>query len=273
MEEEIKYPYIVFKIADSYYCVSSGYISTIVQLPQYDKIPAAPANVTGMFRYRGQVIQMLDLRLTFGFKSLKEECREFEQMIDARKQDHIKWVNELERTTQSGDVFLLGRDPHQCALGRWYDNFTSENNLVNFHLRKIDDPHKMLHKAASEMDRCKEESGNTCQLGACQNDVMEKVKHEYMPSILQLLDETKDVFRSSMYREMVLLLDGTKWGIVVDEIVAVEHLDIIDQREEHLVGQTSFISNVLEGEKREDLIFELNIDALTNKMKEYEQAF
>ena len=85
MSKEIKYPYIVFKLVDTYYCVSSECISTIVQLPQYDKIPESPETVTGMFRYRNQVIQMLDLRTTFGFKSLAEECRDFEKMIDARK--------------------------------------------------------------------------------------------------------------------------------------------------------------------------------------------
>ncbi|MFQ7876990.1 chemotaxis protein CheW [Enterocloster sp.] len=65
MSKEIKYPYIVFKLVDTYYCVSSECISTIVQLPQYDKIPESPETVTGMFRYRNQVIQMLDLRTTF----------------------------------------------------------------------------------------------------------------------------------------------------------------------------------------------------------------
>ena len=239
MSKEIKYPYIVFKLVDTYYCVSSECISTIVQLPQYDKIPESPETVTGMFRYRNQVIQMLDLRTTFGFKSL---------------------------------AFLLGRDPHQCALGRWYDSFTSENNVVNFHLRKIDDPHKRLHMAADNIEHCAETSENTCELDKCRNHILEDVKQNYMPAILKLLDETKDVFRSSVYKEMVLLLDGTKWGIVVDEIISVENLTVIEQKENHVVGQTSFIRNVLEREKQDGLIFELNIDALTNHMMGYKKA-
>lgn len=272
MSKEIKYPYIVFKLVDTYYCVSSECISTIVQLPQYDKIPESPETVTGMFRYRNQVIQMLDLRTTFGFKSLAEECRDFEKMIDARKQDHIKWVNELEMAVTAGTPFLLGRDPHQCALGRWYDSFTSENNVVNFHLRKIDDPHKKLHMAADNIEHCAETSENTCELDKCRNHILEDLKQNYMPAILKLLDETKDVFRSSVYKEMVLLLDGTKWGIVVDEIISVENLTVIEQKESHVVGQTSFIRNVLEREKQDGLIFELNIDALTNHMMGYKKA-
>ncbi|MFR3753730.1 MAG: hypothetical protein ACLTW9_18225 [Enterocloster sp.] len=74
----------------------------------------------------------------------------------------------------------------------------------------------------------------------CRNHILEDVKQNYMPAILKLLDETKDVFRSSVYKEMVLLLDGTKWGIVVDEIISVENLTVIEQKENHVVGQTSF---------------------------------
>ena len=70
----------------------------------------------------------------------------------------------------------------------------------------------------------------------------------------------------------MLLLDGTKWGIVVDEIISVENLTVIEQKENHVVGQTSFIRNVLEREKQDGLIFELNIDALTNHMMGYKKA-
>lgn len=269
--ENIKYPYIIFKLANSFYCVNSSHVSTIVQLPHLDKIPAAPANVAGMFRYRDRVIQVLDLRITFGFKSMAEEYHEFEDMIEARKQDHIRWVNELERAVMAGEKFTLGKDPHQCAFGQWYDRFTSENSMINFHLRKIDEPHQKLHAAAHEIENCQGGSDGVCQAGECQRAILDQVKNHYMPAVLQLLDETKNVFQNSMYREMVLLLDGTKWGIAVDEIIGVEELTVIDQREKNLVGQTSFVLNVLERDKQDGLIFELNIDALSGKMKEYEK--
>lgn len=272
MEEDIKYPYIVFKIAESSYCINSRYISTIVQLPHYDKIPAAPANVTGMFRHRDKVIQMLDLRTTFGFKTMSEECQEFEAMIDARKQDHVKWVNELERTIETGEAFKLAKDPHQCALGKWYDQFTCDNSAVLFHLRKIEEPHKKLHHAADEAENCKKD----CALQDeedCEKKVLHCVKEECMPTILGLLDETKKIFHSSIYREMVLLLDGVNWGIVVDEIVGVQELDVIEQRDQRrVVNQASYIRNVLEDQSQSGLIFELNVDTLFKQLEEYEKV-
>ncbi len=273
MEQEIKYPYIIFKIAGSLYCINSKYIQTIVQLPDYSTIPAAPANVTGMFRYRDQVIQMLDLRVTFGLKSISDECRDFEQMIEARKQDHINWVKELERFIEEGGTFHLAKDPHQCALGKWYDNFVTDNSTVAFHLRKIEEPHKKLHLAAEEAERCKKDCDN-CTQNECLLQVLKRVKEESMPTILKLLDQTKDLFRSTVYKEMVLILDGVKWGIVVDEIVAVDDLTIIaDRQQDPMVERCTFINNVLESPRRDGLIFELNTANLLHTLKELEETF
>lgn len=272
MGEEIKYPYIVFKIMESYYCINSRHVSTIVQLPHYDRVPAAPSNVTGMFRYRDQVIQMLDLRKTFGFQSMAGECKEFEEMIDARKKDHIHWVNELERTLNSGEPFQLAKDPHKCALGQWYDQFTTNNQAVQFHLHKIDEPHRRLHHAAEEVERCQKQC-ETCGREVCLTEILRKVKDECMPVILGLLDETKEIFHSSIYREMVLLLDGMKWGIVVDEIVGVQELGVLEVRDPASgIDTTSHILNVMESEDHKDLIFELNVRTLSHQMKEYEKT-
>lgn len=273
MENERNYPYILFKIADSLYCINSQYIQTIVQLPEYHAIPAAPANVKGMFKYREQVIQLLDLRITFGLKSITDECRDFEQMIDARKQDHIKWVEELERYIKDGGTFGLAKDHHQCALGKWYDHFTTNNHAVAFHLRKLEEPHKKRHNAYTEAENCKKDCKN-CNRQECLFKILDDVKNNSMRTIINLLDQTKDLFRSTIYKEMVLILDGMKWGIVVDEIVAVDDLKIIDSREEDpMVNQCSYIWNIMESSKFKDLIFELNTHALSHKLEELESTF
>jgi chemoreceptor zinc-binding protein len=44
-------------------------------------------------------------------------------MIDERKNDHIHWVNEFERSIKNDEQINLNTDPHECAFGKWYDNF------------------------------------------------------------------------------------------------------------------------------------------------------
>ncbi len=95
-----------------------------------------------------------------------------------------------------------------------------------------------------------------------------------MPTILHLLDQTKDLFRSTIYKEMVLILDGIRWGIVVDEIVSVEELEAIAGRDQDpMVSHCSYINQVMESPRNEGLIFELNTTSLTTKLKELEAAY
>ncbi|MFR3727232.1 CZB domain-containing protein [Lacrimispora sp.] len=273
MENEIKCPYIIFKLNNSLYCINSKHVSTIVQIPEYSTIPAAPANVTGMFKYRDQVIQMLDLRITFGLKSIASECSDFEAMIDARKQDHINWVKELERYITEGGTFSLAKDSHQCALGKWYDRYTTDNQAVSSHLRKMEEPHEKLHQSAALAEYCMRNKDDEEQQARL-SEILRLAKEEYMPTILTLLDQTKEIFRSSIFKEMVLILDGLTWGIVVDEIVSVEDLEVIAERQqEPIVNRSSFIGNVMESSRQESLIFELDIQNLIMKLAELESAF
>lgn len=267
MEEEIKYPYIVFKLEGTLYCISSKYITSLLQLPHYTKVPAAPANITGIFRYRDSVIQMVDLRTTLGMKPLLQEYEEFSQMIDDRKRDHVHWVEELERTALTGESFTLARDPHQCALGRWYDSFTANNTTIEFHLKKLEEPHRKLHGAADDVDRCSKDC-DRCKRSECLKTILDRVKNENMPLILSLLDQTKDIFASTIYKEMVLLMAGTRWGLVVDEVVGVGDLRPVDRQEFDLMDHQSlhYISNVMEGDKQSSIIFELNVGTLFKEL-------
>ena len=88
-----------------------------------------------------------------------------------------------------------------------------------------------------------------------------------MPEILNLLDETKKIFRSSVYREMVLLLDGMEWWIVVDEIAGVQDFEVIKAGMQGCAfGRNSYILNVLEGEGHGGLIFEVNVNAVLERV-------
>ena len=154
MNKETKYPYVLFHINGSLYCLNSQYLSKIRPMPDYEKIPKAPASIMGMFRQDDRIVTLMELRTELGYRSMSSECMEFEEMIDARKQDHLNWLSELERCIQKDEPFLLAKDPHQCAFGRWYYNFHTDNQAVAFHLRKIEEPHRKLHEAAIEVETC-----------------------------------------------------------------------------------------------------------------------
>ena len=74
------------------------------------------------------------------------------------------------------------------------------------------------------------------------------------------MDETKDYFRTSIYKEMVLVLDRINCGIAVDEIAGIEDLDELGWD-----GQ-DYIRNVLQSAKYKGLIFELDVDYIARQM-------
>ena len=45
MNKETKYPYVLFHINGSLYCLNSQYLSKIRPMPDYEKIPKAPARI------------------------------------------------------------------------------------------------------------------------------------------------------------------------------------------------------------------------------------
>lgn len=263
---QIKYPSVLLKIHGELYSISSKNVSSILQLPKFKPIPNAPENILGVFPFRGEAVPLIDMRIVFNMPTLKQEYQEFSQMLETRKQDHITWVKTLEDSIKTKKPFTLATDPHKCAFGKWYDNYKSENNAINFHLRKLDEPHKNLHRAAEETVKC-EEKCDECTRNECKKVTLEHAKEIYMPTIIHLLDEAKELFKT-IYHEMVLVLnDGRQIGIVVDEVLAVEDLEEFNGTGKNLFSisnSSNFINGIMISPKTKDLILELDDKELLN---------
>lgn len=256
---EAQCPAIVFKLGKAYYTVSSRHITSIMRLPDYQKLSDVPEYISGLMMFRGDAIPLLDLRVVLGMPSLGQEYLEFVEMLQQRKQDHIHWADELERCIQADEPFTLTTDPHKCAFGKWYDHFETDNNAISFHLNKIDDPHKELHGAALAVQNCSKRC-EECTREECLSKVFERVKNQYVPLICGLIDQAGEVFRDS-YREMVVVcdIDGKQAGIIIDEVLSVENLqEICDHHEINRFHNTSYVTSIKRSEHFGALI--LNID-------------
>lgn len=254
--------FVVFKVNKGLFCIASKYISTIMPLPDYQTLADTKTCITGVFMHRNSVIEMYDLRCAFHLPTLNQEYEDFSRMLDKRKKDHIDWVRELERTLETGEKFTLATDPHQCAFGKWYDQYPFGDNEASRHLKKIEEPHRRLHQAADETGKCAKNC-DSCVREECLKSILKRIEEEAMPQILQLLDETKEIFRSTVYHEMMLLLEGTGLGIVVDEVLSVEELDDMGGQIALCAFHTpSLIVGVKKSAKWPELILELDLSSL-----------
>lgn len=219
-------PWIVFKAGHGVFAMLSEIVSSISILSkEIAGMPEAPSYVRGLVNLRDGCIPVVDLRSVLNMQTLEEEIRLFENMLEERKQDHQKWASELIRCINQKESFTLTSDPHQCAFGKWYDSYKTENPMVQFHLKKIDEPHKKLHNMVVHLHHALDIPNEEERVKAL-DDIQKQLQDEILPTMLRLLDETKQVMGESV-REMMLVLDDGKkqGGIAVDEVLRVEHLE------------------------------------------------
>lgn len=244
-EAEDTLPWLVFEICGIRYAVASNRVGSILQLPDnVCPVPEASPLVRGIFDLRGEVISLLDLRKVFGYRSMLEEYRSFVEMLEARKADHVHWVQELERSVKAGTDFTLATDPRQCAFGKWYSQYHSEIDSVNMLLGRIDEPHRLLHEAALDVARCQKHC-ESCQREECLKVALKRAQDDYAPMVLRLLEEAKEVFRKS-FQELVIVLedDGTQMGVIVDDVLAVDQIEPVQNGELSQAYKTNFIAGM-----------------------------
>lgn len=272
MEENTIFPEVLCRVYNGVYSIDSRHIAGIMRLPEYNSIPDAPDTILGIIPFREKFIPLLDVRTIFGLPTLNQEYRELTEMLELRRRDHIHWVEELERCIIEGEKFTLSTDPHKCPFGIWYDHFQSNNHFINHHMRKIQEPHQKLHAAALEVECCNQKHDD-CSREKCLKEVFKNVKGFYMPQILTLLEEAKSVFKSA-YHEMVLVLEEeTAFGIVVDEVLAVENISAVEGTNYFdLFPHSEFVSGIKKSDTVKETILELNEEKLIALAKTFSQG-
>lgn len=186
------------------------------------------------------------MRKTFHFPSVDDESETFGKMIEQRKNDHIKWIDAFERCYNTGEKFNLAVDPHKCAFGKWYDQFSKGTHSITFHIKKIEEPHKLLHESAAEIINSMNRGENKKA-----EALFKKLKNEYYPRVIAVLDEVKAVYRST-YRETVVVLSDEKQmlGLLVDEVLAVDKVEpVIGGGNMNLLSQSRFFKRVVQNDK------------------------
>lgn len=227
-ESDETLPWLLFRVQDNVYTINSKAVSGIMMMPSdITSMPDSSGLFRGIANVRGDVYPVMDLRALFKLKSTQQEYSEFCEMMDKRKADHEKWIQELDRCVKTGDKFTLATDPHQCAFGKWYDKFESTSSVLNFHMRKIEEPHRLLHETAEKVLSCKRDCDN-CKNDVCLQKLMKLAEEQYVPQVVGLIDDAKELF-SHRYREMmVVITDGENlMGLIVDEVLTVEPLEEI----------------------------------------------
>ncbi|MDE6763467.1 MAG: chemotaxis protein CheW [Oscillospiraceae bacterium] len=246
-EERSELPWLIFTLDEKAYAVNSRFVNGIEMKPgNITPIPDSPDIYCGLVERRGEVYPLLNMRKVFYFPSVDDETEKFVNMIEQRKNDHIRWIETFERCYNTKEKFNLAVDPHKCAFGIWYDQFSKGTHSITFHIKKIEEPHKLLHETAAliinAMNKGEEKKAEI---------LFKKLKNEYYPRVIAVLDEVKSVYRST-YRETVVVLadEEQKLGLLVDEVLAVDKVEpVVGGGTMNLLLQSRFFEKVVRNDK------------------------
>ena len=213
-------PSIVFRLADQYYSFLSDEVREMVPLTQVAEVPRAPEYIRGVINLRGKVLAVMELRVRLGLEPFEAQLQAIISMMDARAEDHRKWVEELERCAQEGAAFSLNTNPHQCTFGKWYDSYHTDNHSLAAFLKKFDEPHKAIHAAGVTVSQCIERGARE-EAQKC----VREIKEGSFARMMQLFAGIGPALRESQ-REIALVIqkDAFSYIAVVDSVESVEVL-------------------------------------------------
>jgi len=246
-EDAANLPWLIFTLNGNAYAVNSRYVNGInMRAEDVTPLPDAPDIYRGLVKIREEVCPLLDMRKLFHFLTLDEETANFRDMMEQRKKDHVKWIDTLERCIETGEKFTLTTDPHKCAFGMWYDKFTTENHSAGFHLKKIEEPHRLLHESAPIILKAVEQ-GDT----KTAERLLKKARSEYVPKIISVIDESENAYRSTFRENVIFLSDGEQMlGLLVDEVLAVDKVEPVEGSSNmNLLLRSKFFESIARNEK------------------------
>ncbi len=241
--------------------IPTQHVREILRTPQVVPLPGAPPHVRGVIDVRGEVLQVIDLRLRLGMPHLTNEIDELVEILRAREQDHRNWIHELEASVTERRAFTLARDPHQCKFGKWYDTYHPTNAGLESVWSGFDQPHKRIHAVADVVTE-HEKRGEFEQALA----LIEQTRTTALAVLVrEFAAATKAVLQSN--REVVVILehDADALAITVDSADVVETILEEDMMElPALLDRegAAVISRTARRERSDDLLLVLDTGKL-----------
>ena len=260
-------PQVIFYLQDNQFAISAKHVREMVAMPKVVSVPQVPHYIRGVINLRGKVIPVIDLRLKMGLTSSLDEAEDLISLLDQREQDHKNWIAELESSVRERREFKLATDPHKCAFGKWYDNFTTDNRTLASCLKKFDAPHQRIHAIAIKVRTMEEKEDYDSAY-----EIIDQTKEGELAEMIKLFSEVRSLLKESNSEiAMVLEWQEKAVAICVDSIETVEKLSEsnIDEMPETVSAlENGCITGIGKRGKDNELVQLLDVGKLIDQDKE-----
>lgn len=258
--ETAKMPWVITELRGQLFAFNAGSVREMVIMPEVVPVPGVPEYMRGVMNLRGHVIPVVDLRRRLGMPTSAEDLAGLCSLMEQRAQDHRHWIDELEASVQENRKFTLATDPHQCAFGKWYDKFQSNNLIVSGFLKKFAAPHTRVHALAVEIEQLVAK-GQTEEA----HRRIQDARSAELSEMLQLFQAFPEMIRTA-HSEIAVVLDGanSKYAVCVDSVVGVERFaeGAIENLEGSGLRQNEVLSSVAKRSKGNELVMILGAGSI-----------
>jgi purine-binding chemotaxis protein CheW len=250
VDGEIAPLWVVVKSKHNLFGFDAGIVGNMIAIPKVTRVPDGIDYMPGTITVRGSIIPLIDFRIYTGQPSANQDIDDFCQLMDQRLKDHQNWITELKASIDEEREFKLATDPHKCAFGKWYDNYKSDDRMINHILKKFDGPHKAIHSIAEKVNKLVRE--NKC---AEAHESIDRTSGTELLRMVALFTEIKEAVREAGRRRiaMVLEIEGKTIALDIDEVVSVEHISNIENAPKRQSGRVD-ISRIGRREKNDDIV-------------------
>ncbi|MFC3680622.1 CZB domain-containing protein [Bacterioplanoides pacificum] len=239
--------YLSFRHARQHYAVTINSVRFITadSSLRITRVASGQGKQHDMVEFEGEPCVVLSLAELLGQHSALHQVDELTTLLRAREQDHIDWLDALEQSLRHGNEFSKARDPHQCAFGRWYDNFRSDNSALAQLLQKFDAPHRRIHALADELLQLRDQGQTEQAL-----EILNEQKRTTLVRLQELFSDAIGMISASVRPTVIMLQDqqNSVVGLRVDDIGEVFSCDALqhDQGAHELLPEfaTSWLKDV-----------------------------
>ncbi len=141
-----------FWVGDELFAIDIDNILSVTQ--DMDKLlqpPVKSRGLMGVIDYMDVPVAVYNFAEMLNIPSTRQIKTGLVDLLNAREQDHVDWINALEVSLKDNVPFEKARDPHMCAFGKWYDKFQTRDEMLSEIMKNFDAPHKEIHALADTL--------------------------------------------------------------------------------------------------------------------------
>lgn len=216
-------------IGDELFAIDIDNILSVTQdLDNMLQPPVKSRGLMGVINYMDEPVAVYNFAEMLNIPSTRNIKSNLVELLNLREQDHIDWLDALEKSLKDNVPFEKAHDPHMCAFGKWYDKFKTRDEALADIMEHFDKPHKEIHALASELLEMREKGDLETAL-----DRLHLARMTTLNSLKKYFSHARSQIEDSMHTVVINITnDGTKplVALQIDEIHEVMNFNKSDLR-------------------------------------------